>query len=117
MFSIKRLSDLSPILARPLKYSLIITGCITVLSVSALFFLQPEIPIFYSLPLIPQQIAPRLWILLFPSLSVATTLLHIVIIGVLKSIDQEVLRIFCWLTMIFQLLLLAILVRLLILIV
>lgn len=117
MDSFKKLTDLPPTLVQPLKYSLILTGTITVLSVSTLFFLQPELPIFYSLPLSSQQIVPRYWILLFPGLAFSITVLHIVLIGIFKHVEEEVLRLFCWMTVLIQMLLLAILVRLLVLVI
>lgn len=110
------LIDVPKTLQPPLQYSLVLTGGITLLSVASVFFLQPEIPVFYSLPLTSQQIVNRNWILLFPGFSLSVTLLHIVLIGLFHKVDLEVLRLFCWLTVIVQSLLLAILIRLLVLV-
>lgn len=116
MRSFSKLVSLSKVLQKPLKFSLLLTGLITLLAVSSLFFLQPQIPIFYSLPLSSQQIASRFWILLFPGFSLSVTLLHIILIGIYHEVDEVVLILFCWLTVLLQTLLLAILIRLLVLV-
>lgn len=105
--------DIPKVVRQPLKYSLILTGCITALSVSSLFFLPPQIPIFYSLPLTAQQISDRNWVLLFPGFSLLVTLLHIGLVGWLNKVDVEVIRLFGWLTVVLQVILFAILIRLL----
>jgi hypothetical protein len=116
MSSLSTLVDLTKLVQRPIKISLLLTGLITLFSVSTLFFLQPEIPIFYSLPLSSQQIVNRFWILLFPGYSLIVTLLHITLLGIFSKVDEEVLRLFCWLTVVLQLILFAILLRLLVLV-
>lgn len=116
MSSLSTLVDLTKLVQKPIKISLLLTGIITLFSVSAIFFLQPEVPIFYSLPLSSQQIVNRFWVLLFPGFSLTITLLHITLLGIFSKVDEEVLRLFCWLTVILQILLLAILVRLLVLV-
>lgn len=116
MQSLGTLVELSNVLKQPLKYSLLLTGVITFLSVSAVFFLQPQIPIFYSLPLASQQLASRFWILLFPGLSLTVTILHIMLVGIFNKTDEAVLRAFCWLTVVLQVFVLAVLLRLLVLV-
>lgn len=117
MQAFNQLVELNKTFQKPLQYSLSITGVITLLSVSAAFFLQPQIPIFYSLPLSSQQVASRYWILLFPGFSLSVTLLHIVLIGIFSKVDEDVLGLFCWLTVLLQLVLLAVVVRLLFLVI
>lgn len=116
MSSFNSLVDLTKTFRQPLQYSLLLTGIITLLGVIALFFIPPEIPLFYSLPLTSQQLAGQYWILLFPGLSLGITLLHIVLVGIFTAVDEEVLRLFCWLTVVLQLLLVAVLVRVLVLV-
>ena len=108
--------DLTKTFRQPLQYALLLTGIITLLSVLALFFIPPEIPLFYSLPLVTQQLADQYWILLFPGLSLGITLLHIVLVGLFTAVDEAVLKLFCWLTVVLQVLLVAVLVRMLVLV-
>lgn len=116
MQSFGTFADAPSTLKSPLKYSLLLTGIITFLCVSTVFFLQPQIPLFYSMPTASEQLASRYWILLFPALSLTITVLHIILTGLFSKTEEAVLRLFCWLTVVVQVLVLAVVCRLLVLV-
>lgn len=116
MQSLGTFADAPNTLKSPLKYSLLLTGIITFLCVSTVFFLQPDIPMFYSMPTASEQLASRYWILLFPALSLTITVLHIILTGLFNKSEEAVLRLFCWLTVVLQIFILAVVIRLLVLV-
>jgi hypothetical protein len=101
---------------QPLMVSLIISSILTLICIVAYFVLPPQIPIFYSLPRSADQIAPKMWIILFPAFSLLVSLSHTILLGVFNSLDVMVLRVFGWMTAVLQLLLLSIVLRMIILV-
>lgn len=101
---------------QPLIASLAITALVTISCVVGYFILPPQIPIFYSLPQASQQLADKIWISIFPVISLTVALSHTVLLGIYNRLDLMVLRVFGWMTTVFQLLLLAIVVRMMLLV-
>lgn len=82
-----------------------------VVATLALLFLQPEIPLFYTLAEEEQQLAPKIWVLIFPILSVAINLAHSFILGINTKKDEVLLSLFVKITIILQVVLLLALLR------
>lgn len=107
-----QLSELPLDVQKPLRYSSGLTAIITLVSFATLFIVQPEIPLFYSLP--PTEVlVPKMWILLFPLLALFITITHITFTWVTRSFQPMVLRLYAWTTVMLLVLLLVTVVRLL----
>lgn len=88
-----------------------LTGVITLLASIFYFIAQPVIPILYSLPRPEQALAPKLWIFVFPVISLVLSIVHIILIGKFKDLDEFILKMFAWVTVFLQLFIAAVLVR------
>lgn len=90
------------------------TGLLIIL-LSLVFFipLQQQIPLFYSLPG-DQQLTDKKFIFILPILSFAINSFHLFIIAAKKEVHEHVLKMFMQLTFLLQILLLAILLRIII---
>lgn len=69
------------------------------------FRAQPQIPIFYSLPEPAQHLAPKEWLFLFPSLALASTLVHVTIVKAIANTDRVLVMLFSWSTVVVQIIL------------
>ncbi len=107
-----QLNELAPEVQKPLRFSTTLTAIITLISFIALFIVQPEIPLFYSLPT-DKVLVPKMWLLLFPLLSLIITIGHIAFSWVSRGFQSMVLRLYAWTTVILLGLLLVTLIRLL----
>ncbi|MEX0895420.1 MAG: hypothetical protein WDZ94_00600 [Patescibacteria group bacterium] len=102
----------APTLAKKqLLWSFYLTTAITLIATVFYFFAQPHLPFFYTLPLDSQMLAPKLWLFLFPSISLGITLLHMILLGLFYDLDELILRLFANATTIIQSILLLALVR------
>jgi hypothetical protein len=99
---------------RPIGLVTIALNIISLL-VPLLFYakLQKEIPLFYSLPS-DQQLADKKFIFILPAIATAINLLHFFIAYVKKEINQNILKMFIQITLLLQVLVLAILLRIII---
>lgn len=77
--------------------------------------LQKEIPLFYSLPS-DQQLIDKKFIFILPLISTLMNMIHFLIAYFEKEINHNILRMFIQLTMLLQLIALAILLRIIIII-
>ena len=103
-------------LRRTFLLSLLI-GLSMALATSALYFrIQPEVPLFYSLPRENQHLVAKEWLFLFPSLSLAITLIHISILTTAQHVEALLLKLFAWTTVGIQLILGTSLIRILLII-
>lgn len=107
-----QLSELPLDVQKPLRFATSLTAGITLISFIALFIIQPEIPLFYSLP-VAQVLVSKLWILLFPLLALSITIAHIAFVWVAREFQTMVLRLFAWTTVLLLALVLVTLIRLL----
>lgn len=87
----------SPI-ARPVKTTLIISVALTAMAGIAYPFLQPVIPVFYTLPQPERQLVAKSWIFLFPILAWLITVSHFVLMKKMKTVEGNIQRIFAWTT-------------------
>lgn len=84
--------------ARAFKTATGLSLVITLLSIGILPFLQPVIPIFYTLAQPEKQLAPKIWLFLFPILAWLITLVHFSFLKAMKELDGGMQKIFCWTT-------------------
>lgn len=74
---------------------------------AAYFFLQTEIPLFYSQPS-DQQLAHKIWLFLLPGMALLINLLHFSVMKSKSDLNEQVLKMLLQLTFLLQVLLLAI---------
>jgi len=82
-----------------------------VVALISFLILQPEVPIFYSLGAKNEWLAPKIWLFLFPVLSLAMTLGHFLLLIVSKSLEKTITQLFAWATVFIQAILALSLVR------
>lgn len=70
----------------------------TVIAGVLYFFLQPIIPIFYSLAQPNQQLQPKIWIFFYPAFSFVVFVIHALIVFRSKELDLATQKIFSWTT-------------------
>lgn len=75
--------------------------------------LQSQVPLFYSLPS-DQQLVDKVFLFILPILSILINLSHFLIVKFNKEIHEYVLKMFVQITFLLQILLLAILLRIII---
>ncbi len=80
----------------PVLLSLLLLLITTLIALSMLISLQPEIPIFYSLASPKEYLANKNWILAFPSISLVMFIANAYIMRLLNSSDRILQRIFAW---------------------
>lgn len=61
-------------------------------------FIQPVIPIFYTLALPSNQLAPKIWLFLFPIFSWVIVLVHFSLLKLLKTLEISIEKLFAWTT-------------------
>lgn len=83
----------------PFLISFLIGLVLALVSLIFFFRLQPVIPVFYSLALQTQQLAPKEWLFLFPALSLGITFIHAVLINIFREHSRLMLRLFSWVTL------------------
>lgn len=88
----------APYFVRTLRYAALISLLMTVASGVILPFLQPVIPLFYSLSQPDKQLAPKIWIILLPIMAWLITIGHFIILRNMKSLEGSMEKIFCWAT-------------------
>ncbi len=93
--------------------STVITGCITLAATLFYFITQPVIPLMYTLARPEQALVPKIWLFVFPLASVTITVLHIFLIAKCKDLEELILKLFAWVTVVIQVLILAVLIRIL----
>lgn len=84
----------------------LITGILFLVVASLYFKLQPQVPLFYSLGNKYDQLVPKIWLALYPALSLTIGLVHFLIISLINiKLDKVVTTLFAWATIIIQVLL------------
>ncbi|HYD35377.1 MAG TPA: hypothetical protein VD999_04885 [Vitreimonas sp.] len=71
---------------------------LTLFTTASYIVLQPLVPLFYTLALPSQHLAPKEWLFLFPVLSVMMTVLHILLLKKFRYYDPLILWLFSWTT-------------------
>lgn len=115
-FYVAPTDSLADSVRKVLLVAIVFTGIITLISSIFYFLSQPVIPLMYSLPRPEQSLVPKIWIFLFPVISLTISVLHIFLIGKFKNLDELILKMFAWSTVFLQLILGAILIRMIVII-
>jgi len=92
-------------IATPIKISLFITLFLLLLTGVILTFIQPVIPLFYSLPNPNEQLVNKSWLLLLPVLSFLINLTHLGLLKIFPTVDQLMVKLFAWSGLILQIIL------------
>lgn len=74
-------------------------------------FLPPLIPLFYSRLEVKEQLVEKIWIFILPAIATIITIVHFLVIWLARRYNQTLLKIFSYMTIFLQLLLLAVLLR------
>ncbi|MBT4123805.1 MAG: hypothetical protein HN981_03520 [Candidatus Pacebacteria bacterium] len=82
----------------PLKIAFILCILLTITAGVSFPFLQPIIPIFYSLSQPEKQLVGKAWIFFFPVFAWITLLIHTLILQFFTQIESNVQKIFAWTT-------------------
>lgn len=101
----------------PFRVSALISLVLIILSIGAYGFIQPEIPLFYSLPKSSSQIVDKIYIFLIPIMSLIITATHFSILIASKEMEKRLKMMFAWATVILQFISLLIFLRIIIIIV
>ena len=99
-----------------LQLNFLISFSLLIILLIFIWRMQPQVPLFYSLARSVQQLAQKYWLFLLPGFSLLISLLHTLIMIFFKHLDQLVLRLFARGTLLIQILLLVILLRILLII-
>ena len=81
---------------RELILSFAITLLALLLTVVAFFILPPLVPLWYSLAIPEQRLVPKLFLFLFPIGMFLLTMIHMLIIKRLRSMDATIIKIFSY---------------------
>lgn len=82
--------------------SIFISCGLALFTTIAYFRSQPQLPIFYSLPEPNDYLADKQWIFIFPVLSATITILHLLLLPLMRSHHRMMNVLFAWLTVIIQ---------------
>ena len=77
-----------------LLLSYFFTICALGLAAFGVVFLPNQIPLWYSLAVPEQQLVPKLYIGIFPLTMLGISLIHTLIIGKLRLMDETLIKIF-----------------------
>ena len=93
------------VVKQPIYASWSVSFLILFAAVIYYFISQPELPIFYSLARKADQLAPKIYIFLFPLISFTMNTLHLFFINALKNYSVLLLKLFVGTTLALQLIL------------
>jgi hypothetical protein len=100
-------------LKTPVLISFLISSIIALLVLVLYFSLQPVVPLFYSLAQPADYLVPKMWLIVFPIISFAITLVHLASLNSLRMYETIIQKLYIWMTVAIQCLLLLALVRIL----
>lgn len=98
----KRVSKIPNFIRTPFRISLFFSLLIILITLVMYGSLQPEVPLFYSLPKSSQQLANKIYIFLIPVISLVITLGHFSLLLISKNMERRLKKMFAWITVIFQ---------------
>lgn len=85
-----------PELRTPVVFELLLTLLIGLITGGYITIAQPELPIFYSLPMTEQVIQPKIWLLIIPTASVLISVITISVIFLLSHIGSSLMKLYAW---------------------
>lgn len=89
----------------PITASWILFFLFLVITIIYYFFSQPELPIFYTVATKQDQLAPKLFLFIFPIVSLSINSIHFFILKILQKYSAILLRLFAGTTIGLQILL------------
>ena len=89
----------------PISVSWILSLLFLLVTIIYYFLSQPELPLFYSVATKQEQLAPKILLFLFPTLSFAINIVHFFILKTLQKFSAVLLRLFVGTTVTLQVLL------------
>lgn len=93
------------IVRTPFLIASLISASLTLTALTLFFRLPPQIPLFYSMARPEQYLANREWIFVFPCFSFLVTIGHMVLARIVWKLDEFLLQMFAWITVLVQVLL------------
>lgn len=97
---------------RHMLVGLLLTAVISFCSIYLYSTSQPELPLFYSLALAEDQVVKNEWIFVLPVIAIILFLGHLILLNVLSKLDEEMMKLFTWITIFLLSLIVFIFVRL-----
>lgn len=113
---LKLYSEIPKYLKIPLLFSFLFFFILALSSVAVFFSLQPEIPLFFTSATPQETLAPKVWIFAFPSLAFLIAMLNGGMMRLYRHTDPILLKIFGWVSVLIELILLLSLIRIIVLI-
>jgi hypothetical protein len=111
-FTAPRLELITPdVVKRPLFASFVISLVVILTAGVYYIFAQPVLPIFYTLARPAQTLASKEWLFVFPSISFAMSVAHVLIVHWLRTLEPILLVLFARTGLVLQIILLAALLR------
>lgn len=104
-------ASISPVLRAPIFTSFTISAIIFIVTIIYYVYAQPQLPLFYSLARPVERLVPKIWLFILPSTSLFMSILHTFLVQLFREYNQVILRLFIWITVIFQVILLLIFLR------
>jgi hypothetical protein len=95
----------------PIKFSLAINLIILLITFGVYPFIQPLVPLFYSLSDPSQHLADKSWLFLLPVISLVMNLIHIYSLKLIETNSQFVIKLFAYSGLTLQTILLMITLR------
>ncbi|OGJ37864.1 MAG: hypothetical protein A2383_02125 [Candidatus Pacebacteria bacterium RIFOXYB1_FULL_39_46] len=83
---------------RTFRTAFLLTILLTAITGIFFSFLQPVIPLFYTLAQPEKQFVHKAWIFFFPLLAWLITLGHFSLIKIMSNLDETIKQIFSWTT-------------------
>jgi hypothetical protein len=101
--SVEQLENLRPVrpdpVMRTLRTAVLLTIALTATVGIFYSFLQPKIPLFYTLAQPENQLVHKAWIFFFPAFAWIISVGHFILIKSLTNLTEGVRRIFSWVTL------------------
>lgn len=110
-FNFQSDSTISPYLRPPIITSFAISAIIFIVTIVYYLRAQPELPLLYSLSRPAQHLVPKIWLFMLPSVSLLMSTLHTVLVQLFRNYNHVMLRLFMWVTVLFQFILLLLFLR------
>lgn len=82
--------------------SVILSCGLALLTTAVYFRSQPQLPIFYSLAEPNDYLADKRWIFVFPVISATVTILHVLLLPLMRSHHRTMNMLYAWLTLVVQ---------------
>lgn len=103
-------------LKAPLLFSFLFFFILALTATALYFSLQPEIPLFFTTATPQETLAPKEWIFIFPALSLAMAILNGGAMRLCRHTDPILLKIFGWVSVVVELILLIAMIRIIVLV-